>query len=86
MSDSFDWVDDARDLNADAEGKKIRTPSEIQEHLLDVVYNRDVFAYWDSIPWDSEWLLIETPFERATRIREIEENAEAERHPFKRFI
>ena len=86
MGDSFDWVEDERDLTADAIYKQFKTPQKIQEYQFNEVFNRDVFAYWDSIPWDSEWLVIETPFERATRIREIEETAERERHPFKRFI
>ena len=86
MGDSFDWVDDETDLTADAIYKQFKTPLQIQEHLLYDVHGGDHDAYLNSIPWDSEWLVIETPFERATRIREIEETAERERHPFKRFI
>ena len=43
---------------------------------------RDVFKFWDTIPWDSEWLKHDTPEE--SRQRDIER--EYNKHPFKEFI
>jgi hypothetical protein len=43
---------------------------------------RDVFKFWDTIPWDSEWLKHDTPEE--ARQRDIER--EYNKHPFKEFI
>ena len=43
---------------------------------------RDVHKYWNSIPWDGEWLKHDTPEEK--KVKDIER--EFNRHPFKEFI
>lgn len=44
--------------------------------------DRDVFKFWDSIIWDSDWLRHDTPEEK--RIKDIKREFEA--HPLKNWI
>jgi len=44
--------------------------------------DRDVFKFWDSIPWDSEWLRHDTDEEKYAK----DVTREYNRHPFKEYI
>ncbi len=83
---AFDWVEDESDLRDDIVYRKFKTPAQIQDEMFNVVYKRDLFAYWNSIEWDSEWLNEKSLYERAIEDRKKKEQQEIETHPFRKFF
>jgi hypothetical protein len=78
MSDELDYYDVQQEFLY----KNSITPQRVQEHLYNVVYNRNWKNYLNSIEWDGLWLRHDTEEEK------IEKKIKRERelHPFKKFI
>tara|TARA_B110000285_G_scaffold53995_1_gene61523 strand:+ start:519 stop:788 length:270 start_codon:yes stop_codon:yes gene_type:complete len=72
-----------KEIELEAKGyrKYQNTPQRIMMKRWDEC-GRDVHKYWNSIPWDGEWLKHDTPEEK--KVKDIER--EFNRHPFKEFI
>ena len=84
MSDELDYYD----IEQDVLYKNSKTPQQIQEHLYEVVHNRNWKTYLQSIEWDT-WCRHETEEEKQIRLEEIEKRkiqVELETHPFKQWF
>jgi hypothetical protein len=81
--------DDIYELESDVYSKDTKTPQQVQDHLYNVVYNRNWKVYLNSIEWDGLWLRHDTPKEKEQkRLAAIEHQIkiEMETHPFKKFF
>ena len=78
MSDELDYYEVEQDILY----KNTTTPQQVQEHLYNVVYNRNWKNYLNSIEWDGSWLRHDTPDEKEQKRIDREINT----HPFKKFF
>jgi hypothetical protein len=86
--DNFEY-DDIYELESDIYSKDCMTPQRIQEHLYNVVYNRNWKEYLNSIEWDGLWLKHDTPEEKRIKQEALEEHrrqVELETHPFRQWF
>jgi hypothetical protein len=78
MSDELDYYDVEQEFLY----KNTTTPQQVQEHLYNMVYNRNWKDYLNSIEWDGLWLRHDTLEEKEQKRIDREMNT----HPFKKFF